>query len=310
MFTTSRATGKKARFENIPFFPIASKSTNSDGTTKYSVFMYRIVSYPLVDLNGKRWDEVLEQKDDLVNRARFGTISELSSRAKFKFSSSVNFDTLIETIPGVGGLNENIENYGTIDGHSVVAPENKARYHRKYSLAIDAVGRANYMNGWNDPTLITAFTENEQIVHGTSYMIPLEMVLRTPIETWNPNDLELKSSISGSGTLSNPYTGIKTNGYFYHTPSEFYDGFDNVDPADTGVGVKAVINNEEEVSTNLASGIYIVLPKIKEVSERVRIRFPIAWNSQEFSPANIALSAFTKESSEIVDYLKLKSLGE
>ena len=307
MFTTSRATGKKARFENIPFFPIASKSTDSNGNSKYSVFMYRIVSYPLPALNGKKWDEVLETKEDLVNTARFNSVDVLSSRQKFKISNKVNFDSLIETIPGLGGLSENIENYKTIDGWDLPTPANKARYHRKYSVARDAVGRGSYANGWNDPTLITAFTENKQIVHGTSYMIPLEMILRTPLETWNPNDLEV-GSVSGSGTLDNPFTKINPNRYFYHTPSEFYDGFDGVDPADTGTGVKAILDKNGNVTRNVASGIYIVLPKIKDVSDRVRIRFPIIWNSNEFSPANIMLSAYMKENNEMIDFMKLKTI--
>jgi len=195
-------------------------------------------------------------------------------------------------------LGENIEQHNTIDGWQVTAPTNKARYHRKYSISRDAMGLNNYANGWNDPTLITAFTKNEQIVHGTSYMIPLEMVLRTPLETWNPNDLEVKN-VTGTGTLTNPLNGINPNNYFYHTPAEFYDGFDNADPADTGVSVKAVTNIRGQVTKNVASGIYIILPKIKEIKDRVRIRFPIHWTSNEFSPSNIMLSAYAKEKFQI-----------
>jgi len=308
-FTTSRATGKKARFENIPFFPIASKSTDNDGNTKYSIFMYRIVTYPLIEFNGKRWDEVVKQKYDLASEARFGSIDKLSSRAKFEFTGDVN--RIFENIPGLGGLNETIGEYKSIDGYGIYNPANKARYHRRYTTGSDAVGRRAYINGWNDPTLITAFTKNSQIVHGTSYMIPLELILRTPLETWNPNDLELKSrsAITGSGTSSSPYTGFAENFYNYHTPAEFYDGFDGTDPADTGKGAKAIQNIHGDISNYIASGIWIVLPKIKELQERVRIRYPIFWNAHEFSPSNIMLTAYAKENNEMMDFLKLKMIG-
>jgi len=217
---------------------------------------------------------------------------------------------IFENIPGLGGLDEIIEEYKSIDSNGIYDPANKARYHRRYTTGRDAVGRGAYINGWNDPTLITAFTKNSQIVHGTSYMIPLELILRTPLETWNPNDLELKSrsAITGSGTASSPYNGFAENFYNYHTPAEFYAGFDGTDPADTGKGAKAIRNMHGDVSNYIASGIWIVLPKIKELQERVRVRFPIFWNANEFSPSNIMLSAYMKENNEIMDYLQLQLL--
>ena len=307
-FATSRAAGKKARFENIPYAPIASIGIDDKGNTRYAVLTYRIVSYPITSLNGKKHDEILEHKEDMLNLARFGNTDFYSSRAKFRWKDYSIFDSFIETIPGIGGLNENIEKYKTIDSWDLPTPLNKARYHRKYSVARDAVGRGNYMNGFNDPTLITSFTNTPNVAHGVSYMIPLEMVLRTPLETWNPNDLELKSSVSGNGTLDNPYSGIKENAVFYHTPAEFYNGFDTQDPADTGTGVKAIKNKDGEISKNVGSGIYITLPPIKTIRERVRIRYPIHYTASEFSPANIALSAMMKENSEVLAMLKLQNL--
>jgi hypothetical protein len=307
-FATSRATGKKARFENIPFFPIASKSTDDNGNTKYSVFMYRIVTYPLTQFNGKRWDEVLDLKGDLIARANWGDANYDSYKARFKFKENDN--SLWELIPGLGGTSEEIVDYKTIDGWDVVNPENKARYHRVYSVARDAVGRGSYANGWNDPTLITAFTKDKQVVHGTSYLIPLELILRTPLETWNPNDLEIKnrSKITGSGTTANPLNGFAENYYNYHTPSEFYNGFDGVDPADTGSTIKAIRNTHGDVGNYMASGIWINLPKIKNIEERVRIRYPLFWQSDEFSPHQKFLSAYIKENGEMMDFIKLNLL--
>ncbi|CAA6806723.1 MAG: Unknown protein [uncultured Sulfurovum sp.] len=304
-----RSEGKKARFENIPFIPIASKMENSSGETTYAVKMYRILTHRVTDYNGKLATEILEQKDDLVNRARFGDVDYFDRTAKFSLSDN-DIDKIVNNIPGLGGLSENIETFKTIDNYDIVTPENKARYHRKYQMAFDAVGRGTYASGWNDPTLIVAHTEAEEIVQGTSYLIPLEMVLRTPLETWNPNDLELKDSIAGNGTLENPYSGMKANSAFYHTPAEFFESYGAGDPADTGTGVKAVTNIRGEVTKNVGSGIYITLPKIDGIEESVRVRFPISWNADEFSPSNIALSAYMKENNEMMDILKLKSLGE
>lgn len=306
-FTTSRAEGKKARFENIPFIPIASRNTDSDGNTTYAVLMYRIVTYPMTALNGKRWDEILEQKEDLANLARSGTVSNLNAKAKFRLT--VDFDSLIETIPSLGGLDEEIITHRTVDGYNMFTANKLSNYHRRYSLQDDdAVGRRDYVNGWNDPTLVTGLTNNEQVINGVSYLLPLEMILRTPLETWNPNDLELKTSITGSGTLDNPFNGFIENNYNYHTPAEFFDGFTSVDPADTGVGVKAIKNIREEVSKNVASGIYIVLPKIATIEESVRIRFPINWKANEFSIAQTELEAYAKKNDELLDFMKLNNL--
>jgi hypothetical protein len=308
MFTTSRATGKKDRFENIPFFPIASKVVDSNGKSVYSVFMYRILVAPLIHLNGKKWDEVMELKDDLVNRARFGTITELKYQAKFRLKDNL-LEPAINTIPSLGGLDEQITDYKTIDGHDVISPPDKARYHRIYQMGSDAVGRSAYTNGWNDPTLIVGYTKQSEIVKGTSYLLPLEMILRTPLETWNPNDLEI-GTVTGNGTEANPYTKMNPNGYNYHTPNIFYDGMTTVDPADTGVGVKAMKNIRGEISLNVASGIYINLPQINGIDERVRTRFPINWTSTEFSLNNTMLDAYRQEMDEVTAVLFLNALGE
>lgn len=308
-FNEMRASAKKARFENVPFIPIASKGVGKDGKTVYSVFLYHIVTSHISSLDGKRWDGFMSKKEDILSSAKFGEVSDLSVKARFEFSNKDDFDEAIKNIPSIGGLSEEITNYKTIDGHTVTAPQNVARFHRKYQIAfLDAVGRGSYRNGFNDPTLIVAHTEHPKVVNGISYMIPLEMILRTPLETWNPNDLEVKENISGNGTLANPFNGIKSNNYFYHTPSDFFESYGTSDPADTGTGVKAITNINGEVTKNVGSGIYIVLPKIKEVADRVRIRFPINWTSKEFSPANILLSAYMKENGEMMDFLKLKTI--
>ena len=307
-FNEMRASAKKARFENVPFIPIASKGVGKDGKTVYSVFLYHIVTSHIPSLNGKKWEEFMDRKTDMVNDASFGEVSDTSVKAKFQFKTENVFDEAIKNIPSIGGLSEEITDYKTIDGHTVTAPSNVARFHRKYQITLDAVGRANYRNGFNDPTLIVGYTKHPKVVNSVSYMIPLEMILRTPLETWNPNNLEVKSTVTGTGTLTNPFNGIREDKYFYHTPSEFYDGYGNSDPADTGSGVKAVTNMDGEVTKNVGSGIYIVLPKIKGVEDRVRIRFPINWTSKEFSPANIMLSAYAKKSDEMLDFLKLNSI--
>jgi len=72
-----------------------------------------------------------------------------------------------------------------------IVNRNYAYYNRAYSLADDdAVNLRNYTNGWTDPTLVTAHTNNPLIYGGISYLLPLEIILRTPLEEWNPLNIE------------------------------------------------------------------------------------------------------------------------
>jgi len=284
-----RTLGKKARFENYPYLPMVAK-IDQEGVEKYVVLNYRIVSVPVPQWDGKKWDEIMSEKEDIVAEARFGDIPFDSTRKKFSLN---DVDSILGDIPGLGGYSESITKK-TPDGHTIVSPENGARYHRNYTIATDATGRANYTNGWNDPTLILAYTDNEKVFGGVSYAIPLEITLSTPVQSWNPYEF-VNGTVTGDGSEANPYTKTNPNGRWYQTPAELYAGFDQADPADTGTGAKWVLDPNEEKHLVVPSGVWILLPKLEGIEERIRCRYPIYYTAHEYSPENIALSAARKQ---------------
>jgi hypothetical protein len=288
-----RTTGKKARFENYPYLPVVAK-IDKDGIERYVVVKYRICSIPIPSYDGKVWEEIMEEKEDIISEARFGEIDVFSSKQKFALK---NLDSILEDIPGLGGYSENITKK-TPDGYTITSPANGARYHRNYTIQTDAVGRANYTNGWNDPTLIVAYTDNEAVLGGVSTFVPLEIILHSPVQNWNPYEFE-EGSVVGMGTESSPFSKINKSSKWYRTPAELYNGYDDADKADTGNGAKWVLDANQDKHLVVASGVSVLLPKMIGVEERIRMRYPVYYTAHEYSPANIALSAARKKIQEM-----------
>ena len=126
---------------------------------------------------------------------------------------------------------------------------NAAYYHRAY-LQEDKDGkRVQYGQRTFSDRLYVAHTTQDRIAHVSydktrngkserfstkvSYAIPAEIIYLTPINKWNPYDLQFTSNSSGSGTYADPFPGIKSSRY-YIAPNIFFSGEEkDADPADT-----------------------------------------------------------------------------
>jgi hypothetical protein len=113
-----------------------------------------------------------------------------------------------------------------------------------------------------------------------SYSMPFELILRTPLESWNPHNLmehnEGRDAFVANqnadgrfGTQAAPYHGYNTAHYYAFTPDAFFDGATlDGDPADTdgdALWVLSDMGNGAGVPVR-NSGIHIHLPPIAGVS--------------------------------------------
>ncbi|WP_105168553.1 hypothetical protein [Pseudoalteromonas sp. T1lg23B] len=185
---------------------------------------------------------------DLRSRARVGNNQKLMRSRMARFEC-VDLARLCEQLPGLEGagavLEEKYDQYGLEDtlqnwqGGSL----NAAYYNRRYRFARnDASGRVSANRGFNDPTLFSAKTSHPQVVGGFSWMIPLELILRTPREHWNPygcetvenNQLRTEDSNNGGTSADKAYSGIHEQHFYFGTPKALLtEQVSGSDPADT-----------------------------------------------------------------------------
>jgi hypothetical protein len=162
-------------------------------------------------------------------------------------------------------------------------------YNRFYSFeGHDASHRQNAKRGFNDPMMFVAMTTQPKVMDNTvgdevkrfSYAMPFELILRTPLESWNPYDLmehnegheqfeESQNAMGRYGTQAKPFHGYNIAAYYAFTPNTLFDGATlDSDPADTDDGdmwVSSSQGNGPAVAVR-NSGIHIHLPPIAGVT--------------------------------------------
>jgi hypothetical protein len=164
---------------------------------------------------------------------------------------------------------------------------NAAYYNRRYSFGIkDASGRQNADRGFNDSTLFVARTANEYVINSTSYMFPLELIARSPIEKWNPlgvplvdhQALKVEEDAGAGVTSANPFTGTNHQHFWWKTPYDLFNDTANPgDAADTKMDAW-VTNSDGNPVRCWASGTSVFSPDYVH-----RVRFPVYPLAQEFS---------------------------
>lgn len=283
---------------NIPFDLYKAVEGISDDTNRF--LLVRDVTQLERMGPGATWKDLA-----LSNRARF-TLAEglLESLCQECYGFDGEGANIVErmTLPGSA-------NYQTLNA-STATPLNAAKYNREFGLGTaDASNRAASLRGFNDPTLYTAKTTNPNIVHGYTYMIPLEMILRTPAESWNPYGVDIypaKDDYRDESyyyfTRNAPVQRASYFGGYYLLPSGFYfSNRESGDSADTGGSTSCWIKagNGEPVKT-VASGIAISKnvrtpvyfdPNGNEYSRIVRFRYPVYPVFHEFTYESIQLGA-------------------
>ena len=186
---------------------------------------------------------------DLRSRAHHASWQALARSRMARFEC-VDLLQLCEKLPGLQGdgayLEESYTQYGlddTLDNYAGTGRLNAARYNRRYRLfRDDASGRVTAHRGFNDPTLFVAKTTHSKVVGGFSWMIPMEMILRTPRENWNPfqlptgnyNTLKAEEAANKGKTAATAFSGTNIQHFYYGMPvGSITEVAGQTDPADT-----------------------------------------------------------------------------
>ncbi|KAK7484362.1 hypothetical protein BaRGS_00024367 [Batillaria attramentaria] len=307
-------TGDMDFMENFAHLPRAPVDVKDDGTLVMAQWNYRILCHPIE--GGLELSE-LKPVDDVSSRLSLDkNMAEYEQTRAVRYSINPRrFDEAIYT--GFTRLDEIMaqipgkDNYGAVIRDNVLVTEeekldvfdkkllNAAYYHRSY----DWYQNAKY-RGFNDRNLFVAQTTqpkvtpiraefcdvNDQCKSFTkrvSYAIPLEVVYLTPLNTWNPFNIENKGDYqsdrgktvtaggrNGGMTSLRAYNGVNSMKYFL-TPSRFFSGGEiESDPADTKQTVAGVLDRNGVVRNVTSSSIRIHLPEIPGVGV-MRTRYPV-----------------------------------
>jgi len=192
---------------------------------------------------------------------------------------------------------------------------NMARYNRLFKIGTnDAAGRTVARRGFSDPTLYVAKTTDPTVVEGYSYMIPLELILRSPTEIWNPWDLKLiegypgrGNTSSGNGSQASPWNAAYTQLWYNLLPPNFFSTGVS-DPADTVTGGRWIEANDGNAYPADNSGIYISRnnaadfrdPDGNPYSSVMRFRYAIGPVWHDFTYGNVQLNNFKNTMKELL----------
>lgn len=211
-------------------------------------------------------------------------------------------DHLMEQIPGkdgpLGKLTDDSFKTPSTEYRKQENDLNTAFYSRFFSIREpDAMGRQDQMRGYNDGSLWASMTSHENVAGNTvcddgdrtrngdkecwtqkwTYAVPVEIVYLTPLENWNPCNLEERARntqpAGRDGSEENPFLGWAQN-MFSKTPYQFYESELGNDLADTGMGHFAEGQNGE-VCYVISSGTKIITDNIGQSVGPVRLRYPI-----------------------------------
>lgn len=307
------ASGLKPRFENDDFKPTVIRVMREDGSPQFAVLRYRVSAVRLGTYAEYPVHEMVSQVDDPATRVRKGVTDDdmLANRlGRFRVNHAIGDDSIMARsepglldeimgkVPGIDGMGGDItEEYTDTNDNGVEFVQrlmqyrttnlmNSAYYSRFYSFELPgAAGRRDYRFGYNDPYLFHAATTRDEVTalpgmgggHRLSWAIPLELIVATPLGSWNPYEVPVgNASPSGNGnTVATAYSHAHINGKWMLTPDAmFSDGDDAPDPADTSAAA-FMMCGDGQARLMRGSGVYVHLPK---VSGQIggRIRYPIA----------------------------------
>jgi len=321
------ASGFKPRFENLSIIPGSIRQVSVAGRPALVAWRYRIICADIGSVRDWPLAQLMEPQDRLAARWHWGqneTVADAysSRQSRYRINSKLTaepsdgretapprlLDTIMALLPGLNGPGANLsEIHGSDDPanptatstayiYGTSAPLNAAYYNRAYGYSAGASNRSNTHRGFNDPTLFAALNTRPE-VHAVeqggrsyrySYAVPLEIIVRTPLESWNPHALPIVADdapVTGSGTVGSPYTAARANGRWYLTPTELYTGAAGApDPADTDPGAVYVRDAGGTARATRSSGLYIHLPPIAGITPDIRLRYPIYPLYHEGSP--------------------------
>lgn len=219
-----------------------------------------------------------------------------------------DLDSAMELIPGMDGEGATLTETRTFKGvtytyNSIDDPTNdidnpslNSAYYNRASKIVgtDASGRRDQHRGFNDPQLWVAKTSHPEVAGGWTYAIPLEILIRTPIESWNPADVALQpegnAGLVGAGTEADPYNKA-TRSFWWHTPAALATPGGGGDPADTATGTNWVLGGDGNTYQMAASGMWVFSPFLNNA----RTRIPIYKIAQQGSHEAVDLHLLRKQ---------------
>ena len=248
--------------------------------------------------------------------ARFQLNPKDSNNWSEGFNNNPRFtllDELMSEIPGKDNYRGNLtDDAFNLPAHSMDPKKpgklNTAYYHRLFKvLEKDAMGQSIRHRGYADANLFVAMSSQPKVAgmklktckgpkwrprcttvtQKYTYAIPLEIIYMTPLNRWNPFDLEYKGSERepygktvfqggrhGGRTPDKAYNGTNSKKY-YQTPSAFFTGQEiSSDAADTTKNSVGVLDRNGMLRICRASGTRIFFPPITGVGV-LRQRYPI-----------------------------------
>ena len=320
-------TGRKDNLENFSFLPTTIMEIINGTIPVFAQWNYRILCHPLSrDVPLNRFRVVDEFQSRLPSRRKYEEQTstraarfQLNPKDSDKWSEGINnpkftlLDEIMSEIPGKDNYQGSLtdEAFG-LPAHTLDPKKtgklNVAYYHRWFKvLEKDAMGQSIRHRGYSDENLFMAMTTQPKvagmkmttckgpkrnprctsITQKFSYAIPLEIIYLTPLNRWNPFDLEYKGSERtaygktvfqfgryGGRTPDKAYNGTNSKKY-YQTPSAFFSGKEvSTDAADTTKNSVGVLDRNGDVKSTRASGIRIFFPPINDVGV-LRQRYPI-----------------------------------
>lgn len=264
---------------NIPFDKTKSIAGTIDNTNVYAL----VKDQALLDsMQVNTWEEYIDTR-----MPRF---------------SVENLDRMCERCPGLNGEGAFIGQTNPVEPAAVYEDRdggtlNAAYYSRRIARAgLDAAGRSAEDRGFNDSNLFVAKTTKSNVINGVSYMIPLELIERSPLENWNPyqiaevEDRAAVEALGGDGTQPTPYEAYSDQHYYHLIPFNFYIDGANVDPADTAGNVFMRSGIDGVARRCWASG---VRPFLQDLSRRQR--FPIYPVFSDYSPESVRIAALERQ---------------
>ncbi len=321
-------SGHKNRKENIPSFVYAIKGVDDRGRPVFAIFKYRICAKRVGSLVKFPVKEILDKVDDPLVQLRWPNFDIEKTRSqryrvrqatgaeyrRFDWNKPTLLDEFMSQVPGLDGygaeLTETHKYPGEVEDllYHYDKPEvlESAYYSRFYSMKNrGAANRSKARRGYNDPMLWVARTSRKEVLARTnegesfaySYAIPLELVVDTFLDKWDPYEVQrledihpdaegqkqrLATLLQGvrSGSLGKeeiqPVEAQHDDGLYYHTPVELFTSSDTTsDPADTGAFALWMMCKDGKARKHYASGIPFFLPKVDGTGEPVRLRYPI-----------------------------------
>ena len=316
-------SGSKHNSENLAFLPTTIVDVVDDEPI-YAQWNYRILCHPLTrdvpinrfilenDLTTKIRHQFTDEQLLETRAARFSLNPEDSDIYTEGFKPYGLLDELMAEIPGKNNYGADFRDdaldVNTYEYTDLSSTLNTGYYHREYLAREDGEegGSSQRLRGFADANLYMAMTDHPEIASTSydgcpedpdtdckvtqrwSYAIPLEMIYLTPLNTWNPHNIEYKGLYTstygktvhayprrGGTTSDTAFDGSNSKNY-YITPAEFYSGDElEVDrDADTVRGEVGVLNPDGDVVLTAASGIRVLFPEIADVGI-LRQRWPI-----------------------------------